>query len=175
MFIQRLKLFRIATSVLPWLNRVGATLGMLGIIMMMLLMVVEVVGRKFFNYSTLVADELIGYLLVLVLYMGLAYTRAEGGHIQIGVVTDRLSRRGRDWLVFVQCLLGLGFTVLITYNSLQLVLQSYRIGAVSTTLLLTPLYLPQAIVFVGLSLFLLQLMVYFILAVKAVFTRGDVI
>jgi len=131
-------------------------LALAGIAGILCLTLVEVVARKLFNYSTLVANEVSGYLLVLAVYLSLAFALKEGEHIQVKILVSRASKRTRDWLALVWYILGLAFTVLLTYRAFVLVLESYKEHAVSLSVLRAPMYLTQSIMLIGLSLLVLE-------------------
>lgn len=147
----------VANSITGHIVSSSATLGSVGIMVMLLLITAEVISRKLFNYSTLVADELSAYLLVLITYLGLAFTLERGEHIQLKIVCDRLSPRLQRQLQLGWYLIGLAYAGFLSYRSLQLVLSSYRYGSTSVSILFTPLYLPQTLMLIGLSILVLQL------------------
>ena len=83
-------------------------------VLILVLVCVEVVARQF-NHSTMVADELAGYLNVGIIFFGLAYTVREGGFIRIELVYDRFRNgwlRAARWFIVVTSLL---FSLTLTF------------------------------------------------------------
>lgn len=144
-------------SCIQWLNRCGAAIGVVSIFAMMVLITIELVSRKVFHFSTLISDEISGYLLVLVTYMGLSYTMKEGGHIQVTIITDHLPPRILRPLKVGWYLLGMGYSSLLAYRTWCMTYQSYSNGTNASTILGTPLFLPQAFMALGLSLLTIQM------------------
>ena len=75
-----------------------AHIGMWGVFAMMLLVVVDVFLRAVANRSTLIAEEMGGYLLVLIAYLGMAEAYKLGRHIRVDIVSKRLTGKVRAWI-----------------------------------------------------------------------------
>ena len=142
------------------LSRAGAILSSLLMLGLVGLITVEIVGRSFFDYSTMLADEYSGYLFLALVYLGLAYTFRAGGHIRITIVTSRLSPRGQRW---ADVLAG-GLTLLILLFALvyswQFMMESKEMEMVSEGVSETPLWLTQIPIVAGLTLFVLAALVF---------------
>lgn len=130
---------------------------MVGLAVMCCLIVVEAVSRKLFSYSTMVTDEMSGYLMVFVSYLGMGYALREGSHIQVKLVVDRLSQRFRSWLTLVWHVVGLGFVILLTFRTLELTLKSYTLHSLSIGQFPIPLWPVQGVMVLGLGLLAFQL------------------
>ena len=136
-----------------WLSSAGAVLSSVAFVLMVGLIVLEVILRSFFGSSTLVASEYSGYLLAAMIYLGLGFSFREGAHIRITFLQNRLSPRIYHWL---EILCHLAAAVLCCLSSLFLfdtVLTSYERGLQAYTVAETPLFIPQAVVLLGLLLF----------------------
>ena len=142
------------------LSRAGAILSSLLMLGLVGLITVEIVGRSFFDYSTMLADEYSGYLFLALVYLGLAYTFRAGGHIRITIVTSRLSPQGQRW---ADVLAG-GLTLLILLFALvyswQFMMESKEMEMVSEGVSETPLWLTQIPIVAGLALFVLAALVF---------------
>jgi TRAP-type C4-dicarboxylate transport system permease small subunit len=102
--------------------------------------------------TTQVTDELAGYMLVLAATWGFAYTLRTGAHVRIDVLLPHmppLLRAAMDGLA--QVLMAF-FACMFAWRTWLLVLDSWDTGIRSSTYLLTPLWIPQAILSVGFSL-----------------------
>ena len=62
---------------------------------MMVLTTADVVARYVFNSPTMWADEMASYLLIAIVFLGLAQNLRTDGHIRIDVITNLLSSRSR--------------------------------------------------------------------------------
>ena len=141
------------------LVQAGGALAGVSIALILLLVCVEVVARMF-NHSTMVADELAGYLNVGIVFFGLAYTVREGGFIRIELLYDRL--RGNwlaaaRWFVVVTSLL---FTLTLTFFIGLHVQYAYVRDTRAISVLNTPEYIPMTIMVVGCVLLVLQLLAF---------------
>ena len=63
----------VVTRALGRIVDAGLALSAIAVLAMMLLITVEVLGRNLLRVSTLVADEMSGYLLVIVTFLGILF------------------------------------------------------------------------------------------------------
>ena len=123
---------------------------------MVLLITLEVVGRKLFGFSTLVADEFSGYLLVVATFMGAAYTLKMKGFTRMEVIYNRFRDRGRWIIDLVFSLVSLIFLIIICYWLWVHITSSYRSRLTSISILQTPLFIPQLFMGIGVSFLLFE-------------------
>lgn len=102
--------------------------------------------------STRVTDEISGYILVLAGTWGMAYTLRTEGHVRIDVLLPLMGRKLRAFVDFMASLTMGFFALVICWKSWALVIDSIDTGITSSTYLLTPLYIPQAILAIGFTL-----------------------
>ena len=74
----------------------GAYLASLLLISLVFLILTEIFGRYFFNYSTMIADEYSGYLYLSTIFLGLAYTFTQDAHIRINIITSKISKKSNN-------------------------------------------------------------------------------
>ena len=129
---------------------------MWGVFAMMLLVVIDVGMRAVANRSTLIADEMGGYLLVLIAYLGMAEAYKLGRHIRVDIVTARLPGRLRAWLDLALCFVGLVALIIVVWRAVIMVYRSYAGNVIIPGIFLTPVYLPQTLVVIGLAALALQ-------------------
>jgi TRAP-type transport system small permease protein len=134
-------------------------IAMAGVVVMMLLIVIDVAMRAMLNRSTLIADEVGGYLLVLIAYLGMAEAYRLGRHIRVDIVTVRIPERLRAWLDAVFCLLGFAALCIVIWRSVIMVHRSQVGNVIIPGVLLTPVYIPQTLILVGLAALALQCIV----------------
>ncbi|MBI4627200.1 MAG: TRAP transporter small permease [Candidatus Rokubacteria bacterium] len=119
------------------------------VVFMTALVTVEVVGRSFFGVSTLVADEMAGYLLVALTFFGLADSLRAGAFIRVEFVDAWLGEVGRRRLDAVLLVVAFGYTVFLGWQFWGLAAQSWRFGTTSLQVSRTPIWIPQACMVVG--------------------------
>lgn len=122
----------------------------------------DVVMRHIFNAATIWADEVSGYLLVGIAFLGAAYTLTVEGHIRIETLMERLPTKKRQRLEFVTDVLSVAFLVVFTWQMYRLVKDSYVNVSLAPTLVRTPLYLPQLLLAIGLTWLCLQLLAHIV-------------
>ena len=128
------------------------------ILAMTLLITLDVTGRYLFGRPTLIAVEMSGYLLVAMVFLGLAYTDHRGRHIQIAILTSRLPPRGQAVLGMVNTAIASAFCLWLAWLTLQPVLLDRAFGTVSLTGTRTPIWIPSAAIPLGLALVGLHLL-----------------
>ncbi len=133
-----------------------AYVAMWGVFAMMLLVVIDVGMRAVANRSTLIADEMGGYLLVLIAYLGMAEAYKLGRHIRVDIVTARLPGRLRAWLDVGLCFVGLVALIIVVWRAIIMVYRSQIGDVIIPGIFLTPVYLPQTLVVIGLAALALQ-------------------
>jgi TRAP-type C4-dicarboxylate transport system permease small subunit len=109
----------------------------------------QIFTRAFFNFATTGIEELCQYLLVAVTYFGAAYTLAEGGHVRIDFVQNRIPARAKRILEVVHCMIGLLFCLIMTYYSGILAWQNFIFNSKSNSMYHIPLVIPSAFVPIG--------------------------
>jgi len=136
-------------SPVDYIMRVQRLLSEITIVVMCLLMTAEVVCRGAFDFSLMVADELGGYFLVALVFLGMGCALNDGALFRVEFVLRSLPERGQHALQLVFDILSLGFAVLLTWQMVELVQESYTSGVQAATTLATPQYIPQIVMAVG--------------------------
>ena len=148
-----------------WCFSAGAACAGFFLFVMTMLITVDVIGRKL-GHATGVSHEISGYCLVVIVFMGLAYTLREGGHIQIELVTSRLSQRGRRWLQVVTSFIGVAFSIWLIWVTTKLTIELFVQKSTSMTHLHAPLWMIQVLIPLGLVLFIVAIMLETIKLIK---------
>lgn len=134
---------------------------------MMALVTFEVLLRTFANRSTLVADEMAGYLLVAMTFLGLAPSLRGGAFIRIDTYRDRLRGGARRALDAVLVVVALAYAATVDWYLWGLLAVSWRLGTTSIQVSRTPLWIPQAVMAVGGLLLIVELLVELVLVITA--------
>ncbi|MEM7737563.1 MAG: TRAP transporter small permease [Deinococcota bacterium] len=139
------------------LSTFGAILAAGVFVFMTLLTLTEVILRSTAGRSTLIASEYSGYALSAMIYLSLGFTFKENAHIRITFLESalpKLAKRVLEALLLAFATFVMGIATVAVW---QMVLTTRSRGTVAYTPAETPLYIPQAVMLVGLLLFLLQL------------------
>lgn len=123
------------------------------------LVTADVILRRLFNAPLIFADEVSGYLLVLLTMMGLGYTLQEDAHIQVTMFYERVSPRKRAILKLVLSAVGIFYIIILLYMTGHLTWESFERQAFAPTPSQTLLYPFQIVMPVGCAFFLLQMLV----------------
>jgi TRAP-type C4-dicarboxylate transport system permease small subunit len=142
------------------LSFAGASLSALLIIALVVLIMVEIIGRSFFDYSTMLADEYSGYFYLALVFLGLAYTFDQEGHIRISIVTSRLHDSPKRWVDILAGLMTLAILLFALYYSWDFMMESHEMEMLSEGVSETPLYLTQIPIVAGLMLFTLSALIF---------------
>jgi TRAP-type C4-dicarboxylate transport system permease small subunit len=130
---------------------VAALVAGLATLAIVLLISYDVVLRAVFARPQLFVDELAGFLEVLVVFGGAAYTFRVGGHVRVDLVTARLPPAARAWLRVVTLALGVVFLAVVVWVTTRSALTAWRYGRVSAVMLY-PLWVPMLLIPLGLAL-----------------------
>ena len=136
----------------------GSVSGAAFIFLMTLLITIDVLGRAI-GMPSYIADEMSGYLLIGIVFLGLGYTQRKGKHIQITILTRNLSGRKRRIIEIATLLLALVFIGWFTFSTIAPVIQNYQVNATSLSIIATPLWIPWLLIPLGLAILAIELIV----------------
>lgn len=101
---------------------------------MMFLITADVILRYFFRSPILGSTEMIEFTMVIAVFFAIAYTGSQKGHINVDVLTAKLSPRGQSIAAFVTTLVGLALFALTTWQSILFALAQRERGVTSPIL-----------------------------------------
>jgi len=102
--------------------------------LMVILITSDVILRYFFNRPIAGSYELIEFMMVFVVFLGLAFTQVRKGHLCINLFTKNLSAQTMAVLNSLSYLLCLAIFVLISWRLAITAGSEFRNGSVSTVL-----------------------------------------
>jgi C4-dicarboxylate transporter, DctQ subunit len=132
--------------------------GVLCVIAMMVVVTYEVVSRYLLNSPTMWSDEISSYLLIAIVFLGLAQNLRRGDHIRIDIITEKVSARVRAWLELFAYAVGLVFSVLLTIGVWIRFYNFWMRHTLSDSPLMTPLWIPMFPVLLGAAIFALAML-----------------
>ncbi|MBT7876886.1 MAG: TRAP transporter small permease [Gammaproteobacteria bacterium] len=142
-------------STTRWLSTLSLAVGALVSVMLAFIVGYSVLMRYLFNHPQTWTDELSGYLLVLIVMMGLAEALRRGDHIGVDLLTSRLSEKGRRLIEIWGMLAVIAFSTILLTSSWQMVAFSYSVGLISDGYVEAPMWIPQSTQLIGFSLLIL--------------------
>ena len=151
---------RTAAGIIARISDLGGRLAAAALVLIMLLVFGEVVLRNLFGRSTMVADEMSGYLNVAVVFLGLAYALKERSFIRVEIVYQTLRGHWQTFARWFILLASMAYALVVLVYMWRYVRYSWSAGIVSTDVSQTPLYLPQALIVIGAALLAAQLLAY---------------
>ncbi|WP_176929139.1 TRAP transporter small permease [Paraburkholderia lycopersici] len=121
----------------------------LAVIALILMIATEVIARSVFHLSLEVTDELGGYALIVVTFVSLPTCQAQGAFHHVHFLDARLGPLARAVLRAVFSAVSLAAIAILCWQFVLFALTSWQSGDVAATTLLTPLWIPRAIMCFG--------------------------
>lgn len=129
--------------------RIGALASELILASLVVMVNVEIVMRNVFSITIGIVDELMGYFLVAIIFLGLGQAIREGALLRVDLFISFLA----PWMqrVLDRIFAFVGVVIMSTYvfHLWNLVANSYRRGAVSGSAVAIPLWIPQSFMVIG--------------------------
>jgi TRAP-type C4-dicarboxylate transport system permease small subunit len=121
------------------------------LITMLVVIGADIFTRYVLNYSFEIADELGGYMLVVMTFVSLSVCQVTNSFHQVELVQARLGPRGRAVSAAIFDALAFAFSALLLWHFIRLELSSWRFGERAPTYLETPLWLPRLAMAIGVA------------------------
>ncbi len=147
---------RILDAITTGVSWVGAG----ALVLMVLIVVANVVGRYLFKSPVLGAVEMVGLLTVITVFCVLAFTESRGAHIVVDILVSRLHGRTKATLASIMSLLGGVFFILMAWQGWDLMLSNLFPFVRGTGVLSIPFAPFMLIMAFGCVLFGLELFVH---------------
>ena len=124
------------------------------------LILTEIILRSFFGTSTHIEAEYVGYGLETMIFLALAHALDTGSLIRVDIVLVVLKPVFRRMAEISICAVTLMVVFYIGQGIWTNLVRRFVDGTVSTSVVATPLWIPEAFVFFGFALFGLQVCFY---------------
>lgn len=142
------------------LSSVAALMAGLLLIAMVTHTILEMILRAFFNTSTFVLDEFVGYEVAALTMLGLGHALNTGGLIRVNLLTRLLSSQGQRWIEIVSVTAVLLLCAFVARYQILAIETAFARGTRSNTLAATPIWMPMSVFVAGLGVFMIQLLAY---------------
>ncbi len=124
-----------------------------GLLGLALLVTVEILLRRFMNFSLQGGDEFGGYVLAILAAFGFSLALLERAHTRVEIFIERVSARPQALLNTVSAWCIALMATFMAWRAGGALLESIEFGSLSGTPLMIPLWQPQSLWVVGLSFF----------------------
>jgi TRAP-type C4-dicarboxylate transport system permease small subunit len=121
----------------------------IAILVMGAIVILELITRNLFSYSFEMSDELGGYIIVGITFLSLPVCQVYRSYHHVQFIQARLSPRLQAVSHLLFDALSLLFCCVLLWQLTRFVLTTHRTEDVAPTLLATPLWIPQAIMPIG--------------------------
>lgn len=163
---------RIVQALADYLSKLAMVLAATILIYAVCHILLETVLRSVFATSTYVLDEFIGFAVMAITFLSLAWTLKSNAMIRVTLLTDVLPDRVFRILEAIVsttgCLLVSGLCIFLFRNMAK----DWDRGSVSASIAEVPLWIPGLIAFVGASLLAAQLLLRAIEAIAGCLERS---
>jgi len=127
----------------------------------------EIVLRSCFSSTTYTLDEFVSYSMLGMTFLTLGYALKGSAMIRVNLLVGRLHGRRRQVVEVFSVLATLAVVLfLFTYFCRTIFFRDLARGAVSESIARTPMWIPEGMVFLGLVIFIAQLIAYLIHVVR---------
>ncbi|MCT8988696.1 TRAP transporter small permease [Chelativorans sp. SCAU2101] len=143
---------RALNAALDWLVRFSAILACVAIAGMSLLIVLEVILRSMFSSTLYFIEEYSGYMVLVIMALGLPYCRERNALLTVDFFISRLEKANRRKVEFVYGLVSIAFCILLDWYVIELLMKSIQRDLMAPTVTRTPLWIPQIFLPFGITL-----------------------
>lgn len=130
----------------------------LGLAALVAVVAVEVVTRNLLGFSFQVSDELGGYITVGISFLSLSVCQVGRSYHHVEFLQARLGARGRAASRILFGLVCLAAAGVLTWQLGRLAWNSWLSGDEAPTLLMTPLWMPQLLMPLGMAALVVSLL-----------------
>ena len=127
--------------------------GVVCVVAMMTLTTADVIARYVFNSPTMWADEMASYLLIAIVFLGLAENIRADGHIRIDVVTNLVPPGPRRFLEVLTYAVGVVFSAMLLAGTWTRFHNFWVRNTLSDSPLMTPMWIAMVPVLIGAAIF----------------------
>ena len=147
---------RILSRILGWVVNTSAFGAASIVVILMVLVVCDIFGRKVLNKPVPMSYEVGAFMLVFIVFMGLAYSQRQKAHIRVEILTLRVPPRIRAVMDLFAYTLGIAIYGAIFYETFKWSYHSFEIGEYVAGLINIPKWPSQFAMVFGALLLSLQ-------------------
>lgn len=148
---------RLAAAVDALSDAAGAVAGAATVVLTVMV-TAGVAARRVFNAPFLFVEELSGYLVLAIVFLGLATTLRTGGHIRVDILLGRTTGAVRIALQVGCLLVALAWAGFVVAGTTRLLMEYWTQHVRSFAYLEAPLWIPASVMVAGAVLLVLQIL-----------------
>ena len=126
------------------------------VVILMVMVVADIFGRKVLNNPVPMSYEVGAFMLVFIVFMGMAYSQRQKAHIRVEILTLRLKPKPRAIMDIFAYTLGIAIYGAIFYETFKWSYHSFQIGEYVAGLINIPKWPSQFALVFGALLISLQ-------------------
>jgi len=116
---------------LGWINRAAMALSAAGVLASLALIAWAVVMRYVLNRPPVWSDDVVGFLLVVIVMLAAAQSLRRGEHIGVDILVARLGPRGAAWAQAWSSLSVAAVSLILIVNGWQTAMFSRKLGVLT--------------------------------------------
>lgn len=144
------------TALLETLSDAAGALAAAATLGLTVMVAAGVAARRVFNAPFLFVEEVSGYAVLAIVFLGLAHTMKAGGHVRVEVVLERVRGRTATVLQGACVVLAWVWAVVFLGGMIYQLREFWTQRVLSFAYLQTPLWIPASLMVVGAALLVLQ-------------------
>jgi TRAP-type C4-dicarboxylate transport system permease small subunit len=156
-----------------WVEKTCGYLTAIAIIVMLLVITVDIITRSFLHFSFEISDEVASYALVAITFLSFSLCQVNHSFHHVELIQAKLSRTGQILSRIFFDILMLAACGLLVWQYWRLGVASWRFGGVAPTRLMTPLWLPQSLMTLGMVALTYSVFRTFVADVRMLHTKPD--
>jgi TRAP-type C4-dicarboxylate transport system permease small subunit len=130
------------------------------------LIMVEIALRNLFSVSTGFTDEFVAYGVSVITFLGLARALETGVLVRVNLLLDAVGGRRRHALEVASSAVALLLFGFLTWHIGLVAWRDFALGRTSGSMASTPLWIPEGLLLVGLTVFIVRLFVHGLVAAR---------
>ncbi len=143
-------------SIVDKLSSAAAVVSGVLLVAMVGFILLEIILRSFFAASTFVLDEFVGYGIAIMTFLSFSIALKDGTFIRVNLLIAHLGGFPRRLIEVLFCLGGAVLFSYLTFYLGRIVWRNFDRGVTSNSIAEVPLWIPQSLMLVGLSILVLQ-------------------
>jgi len=128
------------------------------VLIMMIFVPSDVILRYVFNTPSQWIHEILTFLLVALVFFGIAYTQREEAHIRVDFLLNKLPKAVKGWVELITLFVFFVYAVILLYYTTTCFVTSWKHGTTSPTIMQFPVAPWQATIPLGLAILALLLL-----------------
>lgn len=141
------------------IKKYSITLAIIAMLVMVTLVVMEVVSRSLFAYSFKIINELNGYFMTTIIFLGMVSSFDAGSFVRVEFVYERFSEGFRKIADIICNVIMFLYIVIMGYYAIKMNIVSYEMGSKSFGFLQIYIWFPQLLLSIGFILFAIYLII----------------